>query len=70
MIFLHFFLVCVRIPPYLPSSLLYIYIYVYIFSVYTYILIQYRIRTYVCMYDFLTLMNNIIGNGPLVFKGK
>lgn len=70
MIFLHFF--GLSTYPTVPTifSPLYIYIYMYIFSVYTYILIQYRIRTYVCMYDFLTLMNNIIGNGPLVFKGK
>lgn len=70
MIFLHFFGLCTYPTVLTIFSPLYIYIYMYIFSVYTYILIQYRIRTYVCMYDFLTLMNNIIGNGPLVFKGK
>lgn len=48
----------------------FIYIYIYVYFQCIYVLIQYRIRTYVCMYDFLTLMNNIIGNGPLVFKGK
>lgn len=70
MIFLHFF--GLSTYPTVPTifSPLYIYIYIYVYFQCIYIPIQYRIRTYVCMYDFLTLMNNIIGNGPLVFKGK
>ena len=68
MIFLHFF--GLSTYPTVPTIFSPLYIYIYVYFQCIYVLVQYRIRTYVCMYDFLTLMNNIIGNGPLVFKGK